>query len=65
MWLQDEDNRRIVEVTVETFGGVHVSFINAGVVTWGPLAEITEDRIDATFGPNFKGVVFGLKHQVC
>ena len=53
-----------MDIAVETFGGVHVSFINAGVATLCLLDEVTEDRIDATFGPNFKGVVFGLKHQV-
>ncbi|CAN0218955.1 unnamed protein product, partial [Ascophyllum nodosum] len=61
---KDEDNRRIVEVAFETFGGVHVSFINAGVLTQHLLADVTDNDIDATFGANFKGVVFGLKHQL-
>lgn len=65
LFLQDEDNRKIVETAVETFGGLHVSFINAGVVILSPLADLTEDAIDSAFGPNFKGVAFGLKHQVC
>ena len=53
-----------MEVAFETFGGVHVSFINAGVLTQHLLADVTDNDIDATFGANFKGVVFGLKHQV-
>lgn len=65
--IQDEDNRKIVETAVSTFGGLHVSFINAGVLIPATLTDapvITEEHIDGTFGPNFKGVVFGLKHQV-
>lgn len=61
---QDDDNRKIVETAVSTFGGLHVSFINAGAVTLGSITDVTEERIDDQFGPNFKGVVFGLKHQV-
>lgn len=65
--VQDEDNLKVVETTVATFGALHISFINAGVITIASLTNsptITEEQIDKTFGPNFKGVVFGIKNQV-
>lgn len=49
---------------MSTFGALHMSFINAGVATYVPLEGITEEVLENVFGPNFKGVVFGLKLQV-
>lgn len=63
-FLQDEDNKRIVDTAMEKFGGLHVSFINAGIGDMKSILELEDDVIDKVMGTNFKGVIFGLKHQV-
>ncbi len=45
----------------QTFGHIDVAFINAGIATFGPYAEITEAAFDQSFNTNVKGPYFLLQ----
>src|SRR4051812_12993189 len=53
----------LAEKALETYGGVHLVFNNAGVVGYlkGPLWEATDKDWAWTFGVNFWGVVNGVR----
>ena len=51
----------LAAVVRERFGRLDVVFANAGVATFGPLAEVTEAEFDRVMGINVKGVYFTLQ----
>jgi 3-oxoacyl-[acyl-carrier protein] reductase len=57
------DCRRIAAAAVEHFGGVDVLCANAGVFPDKPLADLTEEDVDAVFNCNVKGTMFMV--QAC
>lgn len=61
---QEADCQKMVDTAVETFGALHVAFNNAGIFRTAPLADITEDTIDALLGVNVKSLAFCFKYQV-
>jgi NAD(P)-dependent dehydrogenase (short-subunit alcohol dehydrogenase family) len=59
------DVERLVATTVETFGGLHVAFNNAGILPpTGPLLEQTEADWDRTIAVDLKGVFLALKYEI-
>ncbi len=61
---REDDNRTLVGRTLEAYGRLDISFLNSGVVGFGPLVEGTEAEWERQMGVNLKGVFFGLKHQI-
>lgn len=62
---READSKALLEVTVETFGGLHGAFNNAGIE--GVTSELTaypEDDFDLVMDVNLKGVWFAMKHQI-
>ena len=60
-----DDVRRLVETTVDTYGGLHVAFNNAGILPpTGPLVEQTESDWDRTIAVDLKGVFLALKYEI-
>lgn len=57
------DCTRIAAAAVEHFGGIDVLCANAGVFPEKPLAEMTEQDVDAVFDCNVKGTMFMV--QAC
>lgn len=56
---------RLVATTVDTYGGLHAAFNNAGVLPpTAPLAEMTEAQWDQVIDVDLKGVFFSLKHEI-
>lgn len=55
-----EDRQRLIDVTVEKYGGVHVLVNNAGVAPQAraDLLEMTEASFDRVVGINTKGTMF-------
>lgn len=54
------DNEAIVEFTKETFGGVDVIFLNAGIMPTAPLSELKTDEWNQTVDVNIKGIMNGV-----
>src|ERR1044071_1249506 len=49
------DVRTMVDATVSRFGRLHIVVNNAGIRTWKPLSEVTEDEWDRVIRTNLKG----------
>lgn len=47
--------------TVERFGKIDALFVNAGIVTMGPIDHVTEEVFDQTMTINFKGAYFTIQ----
>ena len=54
------DNVKIVELAKETFGGVDVIFLNAGIMPTAPLSAMKTDEWHQTVDINIKGVLNGV-----
>ncbi len=60
-----EDNRKMVEATVEKYGALHIACNNAGVT--GPQALIGECSVeewDRALRINLSGVFYGMRYQI-
>lgn len=59
------DVEAMVTRTVETFGGLHIAFNNAGIGgEMSPIERKTEDEWDAVININLKGVWLCMKYQL-
>ncbi|MFF9624766.1 glucose 1-dehydrogenase [Streptomyces griseosporeus] len=59
------DVEHLVTTAVDTFGGLHVAFNNAGVfVPPAPLAEQSEDDFDRAVAVDLKGVFLSMKYEI-
>ena len=55
----------LVKTAVESFGGLHIAFNNAGVLPpTAPLAEMTEAEWDKVIAVDLKGVFLSLKYEI-
>lgn len=54
------DNEAIARLATETFGGVDVIFLNAGVMPNSPLSALQTDDWDQTVDVNINGVLNGV-----
>jgi NAD(P)-dependent dehydrogenase (short-subunit alcohol dehydrogenase family) len=56
-----EDIEGLVSRVEEEFGHVDVLFVNAGIATFAPVDQLTEEQFDTTMEINFKGAFFTLQ----
>jgi NAD(P)-dependent dehydrogenase (short-subunit alcohol dehydrogenase family) len=60
-----DDVERLVKTAVDTYGGLHVAFNNAGILPpTGPLLDQTEADWDKTIAVDLKGVFLALKYEI-
>lgn len=60
-----EDVRKMVEETVDTYGGLDCAFNNAGIEgEQAPVAEVSEENWDRVIDINLKGVWLCMKEQI-
>lgn len=60
-----EDNKKLVEKTVEKYGALHIAVNNAGIA--GPSANVGEYPIDGwekVIAINLNGVFYGMRYQI-
>lgn len=60
-----EDNKRLVEKTIEKFGALHIAVNNAGI--GGPQANVGDYPIDGwekVIAINLNGVFYGMRYQI-
>ena len=56
---------RLVAAAVETYGGLHCAFNNAGVLPAGALlADVDEAAFDQTVAVDLKGVFLAMKYEI-
>src|SRR6266545_6100800 len=60
----DADVKRMVDFTIEKFGGLDVAFNNAGVEWKGPLDQATEAEYRRVFDINVWGVLNSMRHEI-
>lgn len=58
--INPSDNAEIVKLAKETFGGVDVIFLNAGIMPNSPLSALKTDEWNRTVDVNIKGVLNGI-----
>lgn len=55
----------LVSRTVETFGGLHLAFNNAGILPVGALlADVDEAGFDLTMAVDLKGIFLAMKYEI-
>ncbi|NEC08077.1 SDR family oxidoreductase [Streptomyces sp. SID7909] len=60
-----EQVRRLVEESVDRFGGLHIAVNNAGILRGsGPAADVSEEDWDAVLRTNVTGVWLAMKHEI-
>ena len=60
-----EQVKNLVATAVETFGGLHCAFNNAGVLPpMAPLADTDESTFDRTFDVDVNGVFLSMKYEI-
>jgi 3-oxoacyl-[acyl-carrier protein] reductase len=50
--------RELVAATVREFGRLDIAYCHAGITSWGPFLEYSDDAFDAVVGTNLKGTYF-------
>lgn len=58
--VNPSDHAQIVKLAKETFGGVDVIFLNAGIMPNSPLSALKTDEWNQTVDVNIKGVLNGI-----
>ncbi|OUL29474.1 oxidoreductase [Nostoc sp. RF31YmG] len=58
--VNPSDNAQIVKLAKDTFGGVDVIFLNAGIMPTSPLSALKTDEWNQTVDVNIKGVLNGI-----
>lgn len=56
-----DDNRRLVERTVEGLGRLDIFVANAGLTRWAPFLDVDEETWDTVVDLNLKGSYFGAQ----
>jgi NAD(P)-dependent dehydrogenase (short-subunit alcohol dehydrogenase family) len=56
-----ESVEALAEATLSRFGAAHIVCNNAGIATFGPIAQSTQKDWEFTMSVNFWGVVYGLQ----
>jgi len=57
--------KQLVRAAVETYGGLHCAFNNAGVLPEGALlADVEESAFDRVLSVDLKGVFFSMKYEI-
>jgi len=60
-----EQVKSLVATAVETYGGLHCAFNNAGVLpATAPLADADESSFDQTFAVDVKGLFLAMKYEI-
>ncbi|TDL93220.1 SDR family NAD(P)-dependent oxidoreductase [Vibrio vulnificus] len=59
-FVNPDDSQQLVQQAKDTFGGVDVIFLNAGILPNSPLSELKTNEWNSMVDVNFKGVLNGI-----
>ncbi|CAM3765921.1 Oxidoreductase, short chain dehydrogenase/reductase family protein [Marinicrinis lubricantis] len=58
--VNPDDCKKLVQLAKDTFGGVDVIFLNAGIMPNSPLSQLKTDEWNSMIDINIKGVLNGI-----
>ncbi|TKH05780.1 SDR family oxidoreductase [Peribacillus simplex] len=58
--VNPDDSQQLVQQAKDTFGGIDVIFLNAGIMPNSPLSELKTDEWNSMVDVNIKGVLNGI-----
>ena len=61
---KDNDVKKMVDFTIDKFGGLDIAFNNAGVEWKAPLDQATEAEYRRVFDTNVWGVLNSMRHEI-
>src|SRR5438876_2598118 len=61
---KDDDVKKMVDFTIDKFGGLDIAFNNAGVEWKAPLDQATEAEYRRVFDTNVWGVLNSMRHEI-
>src|SRR5437899_12471842 len=61
---KDDDVKKMVDFTIDKFGGLDIAFNNAGVEWKAPLDQATEAEYRRIFDTNVWGVLNSMRHEI-
>src|SRR5437016_8535998 len=61
---KDNDVKKMVDFTIDKFGGLDIAFNNAGVEWKAPLDQATEAEYARVFDTNVWGVLNSMRHEI-
>ncbi|MBO0870193.1 MAG: glucose 1-dehydrogenase [Micromonosporaceae bacterium] len=59
-----QDNRALVEFTVQRYGSLDFAHNNAGIGVHARLADTADEDFDRVIAVNLRGTFLGMKHQI-
>lgn len=59
-----DDVRKMIKATVDTYGKLDILYNNAGIATYKPLIDLTDEDFDKMISINLKGVWLGMKYAI-
>ena len=62
--VQEADCKKMVDIAVSTYGGLHVAFNNHGIYQTNSFAEMTDEMATSLLDINLKSLIFCFKYEV-
>ncbi len=59
-----EDNERVIDHCLDTYGRLDILFCNAGITLAKTLPESSDEEIDDVFGVNVKGLMYAARYGI-
>ena len=61
---KDEDNKKLIETSVATYGKIDILFLNAGIAPPTPTTDISAEHYHHIFDINVKGPILAVKEAL-
>lgn len=59
-----EQVANLIQTTIDTYGGLHLAFNNAGMEALGPIGQMPDDLFRQLMEVNVSGIWYSMKHEI-